>query len=770
MEKRLLYFSEHIKKIINNVTKNDKKFALLFAAILSLLSFIVFLENTSILNIDSSDMLRLEYAKFVHIGHLIKSGTFYGVNIFSDIGASELLPKLNQLYYIPLMLFSMAAASIKSVSVQELIYVLFFVMHLFAGLYFAQLVAIDYFNINRRVSILLACSCLTCFFVSTWFLTFFLVSTLVFPLLYCSLRVVKGDINRYLWILMPVPFICGFLSGYITVSVFLVITCFVFSVIYCFIKIEKKDRSKSIMRLICVYFVATASVFLVLLSTAIFLSNNGGPHMRSLPIVFGLEYNLLNFPQIFFPINIIKPVNYIENQEVFFIGILWLLVLVLFFKYKGWGNLQKSDKTLFLVGVVPAVLIFFVQCGRILPFGVWFYSIVPFLGQARLVTRYEYVLMPIFFLSLCILLNKMPKETQDNKVLKILPSLLILAAVLTIFMERIVPIKFIDSSKMFIYLIFNAIAIKVCIRNGWVAKSSIYIWCLILAIFPISHFYNARGIYDDINIRRSKSIVFQKHAAQILDSFAESLGKKDLYKYGYFKSDETVPEYIPGLLGWYHQNKDDFSNYYGYPLHDFRNADYAVKMPWFDIFPIDYMVNSRADFFISDDIFLQKNPSLVEILNGESFPIGANLIIDSFKKYIPMRYTEGALIEDRPSVLDNGIFYAKELNKENLLEFKSNKATWYKARIVADHETEISFLLYPNCKYHYYIDGKEIVAEKMNMCSYFMIPAGDHIIEVVYKNLANMLAVIIILGYYGLIFIYGCTMGVIIGLKKIRRY
>lgn len=36
-----------------------------------------------------------------------------------------------------------------------------------------------------------------------------------------------------------------------------------------------------------------------------------------------------------------------------------------------------------------------------------------------------------------------------------------------------------------------------------------------------------------------------------------------------------------------------------------------------------------------------------------------------------------------------------------------------------------------------------------------------------YKNLANMLAVIIILGYYGLIFIYGCAMGGIIGLKKI---
>ncbi|MDR1533404.1 MAG: hypothetical protein LBS62_14690 [Clostridiales bacterium] len=68
------------------------------------------------------------------------------------------------------------------------------------------------------------------------------------------------------------------------------------------------------------------------------------------------------------------------------------------------------------------------------------------------------------------------------------------------------------------------------------------------------------------------------------------------------------------------------------------------------------------------------------MLNNERVLIGNGLYINSFKKYLPMRYTNGEFIEDRLDVLDNGIFYAKDLDQDDLMAFDSNEASWFTVR------------------------------------------------------------------------------------------
>jgi hypothetical protein len=740
------------------ILKNDRKFAFCFALLLTILIFSPFARILSyeghIPFAKGGDLFQQTYPNFRHIGYMLHHGIVLGTDITAGNGASDIVIMVQHLYYLPTMIFALIAEFLPNSlpHVDELrhaIYASLFAIHLFAALYFAQRVASVFFKAKKRISVLLACSCLTCWLFNAWFDGLFFESTLLFPLLYFSLSFVNKKVPVSHYFILPLLLIGLITGGYLNATLLCIPLVYIITLLYFWH--ESMITRHTVIRLTVVYAVAGIIIFANMLQSYVYFTRYVSDFgMRNIATAFDRQWDIRDVFSILFLTNSIQPMaNGLGDQQLYGIGLIWIIAILLIIKYKILSTeFNNKNKILFCALVIPALLIFLVQIGTNLPFAAWFFSLMPIVGQTHLWVRQLTTLLPLFFLGMCFALSKLPVDVVLKKNAKKISITLLAVGALPLLLSRFIVIKTINTQQLFLICTMFALIIWLASVRTFTSKTVIAVWCVSLAIFPLVNFYS--GIYGKKSNFSNFSIVFQEGTVKKIDEFVKSNSEKYINKFGYANPDEDRNWYVPINLAKYHLNDVRLDNYYSYARHMTMSEEYMVTMRDYGVFPIKYMACSRADYFITKEKWLENNGTLANMLTGNKISLGSEVFMYSFKKYIPMRYTDGEFIEDRPDVLDNGIFYAKDLNQDDLLAFDSDEASWFTATIHADKATEISFLLYPNSHWHYYIDNVEVYPEKQDLCAYFSIPAGTHNIRLEYKSITNTISNFMIFGYYGL--------------------
>jgi hypothetical protein len=716
---------------------NDKKFALLTAALITCVIFSVFFAQQIISGMltfeKSGDNLKLCFPAFMKLGEYLTKGSLNGVDVGIFNGATEFFFRSNlPNMYLPAIIFAKLMLFIPN----RFVYLLFYMLHMVVALFFAQRLAQRFFKLNKWISLLFAICVNSIIISEDWYLSFYIIAALTCPLLYFSFCALEERRKSY-FILFSIPYVFAFTSGYITLSVTLVGISVLSTLFYGLLFMKNEKKKFIVIKTIIPPFIA--GMFSVLFcfelldyvdnvlqraSSTIFDTLYYNFNIRNLPLIISTSFSSL-YP--------------IEQMRLITIGVIWCIVIYIIISKKCFADMSKEHRYLLFSSSLIYIAILLIALGMLSPLVLWFYSFVPILGSMHIPMRYMMITMPLLYIALCICIQYLPE--QKNKVIyKRLAAICSGLAIGICLLSQYHELKIINTASMVLELLLIAIVFYCIFFNGINNKITIIFWCITIILPSLNTFYQTNEVNSLNSTIKERSIVYNEDYQRSLDNFITTLDTKDLYKYAAFDSINSVPEFIPGNYQWYGYSNYNITNYMGYEPQLSVPSDYMARFWWFNKMDWIYMVNTRGDFLILDEQSIQDNMAVLDIIvdwaNSNTY-INPQSRMLRLKKFIPTYYTGKEYIEDHPDAMDNGYFYSHDLRNDSLLEFNTDNATYYKVKINAVIESNISFLLYPNRYYHYYIDNKEVKPIIDNMQVYIPVAVGEHEITVKYENNLN---------------------------------
>lgn len=754
-----------LKKHLN--FKEDKQFALLTTLIITGLAYIIFFGQVLFSDVvtfaKQGDQLLICYPLFVKVGELLKHGAFTGVDINSFNGATEFFLRANMpTRYLPLICFSALGAVTNS----YFAYILFYLVHTFIALYYAQRVVVKFFNMNKWIALIFAASFSNILLYESWCISFFIACALIFPLLYSVLSSLDNNC-RLKWLLYSLPYTLAFTCGYTTMSVFLVGIMLVFGFLYGLFYRRSISTNQLILNLMIPFGLTLFTVITYIYSIFDYTKQIVGISGFSLSGAMALSLDIRDI--IFFISKAFVPMSPIEQMPILTIGLTWFFVLFLMFKTDVFEKMNVGEKWIFWIGILLNVLVILISFGNKTSFAVWSYSSIPILGAMHLPIRYLMVTLPIGFISLCVALKHIAPGIGNRKYLDLSQRLFVFAIIISI-LPRFFTIPGVDITSLTLEIVTFSIILFTVYKFGWQSKINLLVWTIILVVSSTTGFYQKHDYMTSKVQIDERSIVYNKLYQKKIDDFIERQPKKELYKLISFNSKEVVPMFIPGNYGWFNLSKFNLSSYSGYELHLCLPKEYQKILPWFNNINWSYLVNTRASFAIMDQPEIDKN---IEVLSqivdwdasGEY--VNNEQRILKFKSFIPKHYTGSDYTLDSINSLDNGYFYAPNLTAKDLTNFETDGATYYKAVFDSIEYSEIAFLLYPNRFYRYEVDGNRVQPIIDSNQAFIKIGPGKHTISIQYDNHKEKFSVFIMSIYYICIII--CALYLIVIRKRRRK-
>lgn len=735
--------------------KTDRQFAIISTLIITFIIFAPFFIQKLLTNFITfhlaGDNFYLCYPGFLKLSQYIPN-SIGGVDTGTFNGATEffLRPNLPNMY-LPLAIFSWLTRFIPA----KISYLLFYVLHFGIAIYYAQKLSIKFFNINRWFALLFALAYSRIILCEHVYLSFFIIASLVSILLYSGLSSLNNT-KASKFILYALPYVLAFTSGYSTVSVALVVFCVLFTMLYAMYYFENgKERIIALIRAIISPAIATFVCLIYYLQVFNYVKSVVGN--ATLTFFDTVAYTVLDFNTL---LNIFTDSFFggtqMEQANLMTLGFVWIMVIIWLMKYRLLSKANKYEKSLIIFSIGSNVFLLLCAFGASTPLALWFYSFVPILGSMHIPMRYMMISMPMLFLSFCILLKYMPDIT-GKKTYKYISVIAIISTFIMLIMTLYIDLKYINYNQAAIELLLVGVAGYFIYMFG-ISNKTIIVFCIIV-IFPATNIFYWG---NEININKleveGRSVVHNERYSDQLDIFISNLEPKDRYSFVAYDSYVYLPDFIPGNYEWYKQSEYNLSNYLGYEMHLCVPSDYHENNYLFNNPDWKYIINTRGDFIVLDDVSIQENPELFNTIvdwdNSNTYIDGVRRIC-KLKKFIPEYYTHAEYVIDNDYVLDNGYFYTHDLEKSALLDFATDDATYYRASINAGRETSLAFLLYPNRYYHYYVDGVEINPVIEDMKVYIPIDSGEHIIEVKYENIYNSISYVVFGTFYILVIIVG---------------
>lgn len=743
---------KQIKKRANNVIikgeSNDKRFALITSILITIVIFSIFFAQvvfSDILTFEKNgDNLKLCFPALIKLGEYINNGRLNGVDVGTFNGATEFFFRSNlPNMYIPAILI----AKIMQVIPKGFAYLLFYMLHMSVALYFSQVLVQRFFKLNKWISLLFSICVGNILLYENWYLSFYIIAALTCPLLYFSLCSLENN-KKYKFLLYSIPYVMAFTSGYVTVSFALVGMCVIVTLFYGIIFLKNTTRKQIIVKALIPPFIAGSVNFLYCYEVFDYVKNV--VHHASSTIYDTLYYNfnIKNLPMIIS--SSFTSVNLIEQMLLITIGVIWCMVIFIMLYSKGKHNIIQEHKYTLMLGGISNLVILLIALGMTTPLTLWFYSFVPIFGSMHLPLRYLMITQPLLYIALCLCIQYLP-ELKNKDIFKRLSLICFSLAVVICLVSQYYEPKSFYSARMILELLIVGVIFYSIFFHGINSKVTIILWCISIILPGLNFFYQN----NEVNIMKytfkERSIVYNEDYEKTLDGFITTLDNKDLYRFAAFDSIDSVPNFIPNNYEWFGYSKFNLSNYMGYEPQLASPNDYSAKFGWFNQMDWNYIVNTRGDFLILDDKSIQDNAEFLNIIvdwdYSNNYIDGKNRLL-KLKKFIPSHYNGTNYIEDNPNSMDNGYFYSHDLRNDALLEFDTDDATYYTAKINASVRSEISFLLYPNRMYQYYLDDVKIEPVIDNMQVFIPISTGVHTIKVIYENKINNISNYIFLLYY----------------------
>jgi len=685
----------------------------------------------------SGDQFLLCFPDFQKIVQYVSNGIFSGVDTGTFNGASEFFARANlPNRYAPIFLFAWLVQFVDS----SVAYYLFLYFQLFLLCYFSQKTAVRFFNMTWESSCLVMMGSVCVALLELWYLSFFIVVTLIFPLLYfglCSLEL--GKLKIYL--ASALFYFLALTSGYITLSVVLFVSVFFFLAIYAWDAWKEetlKGRKQILARLLLPPLMGGMAglpyCYLLLDYNKEVVSNEVASNMFN---ALYYRVSLTNLPKFLFSSFNLSAAT--EQEELYgCIGLVWFVLMVCVIIYRNVIK-EKASRTfrLFAVSLVVFGVVYAWSLGPLTPVGYWMYSFLPVLGTMHLPQRYWMVVLPLLFLTLMGCAAHVPNQGKKSfyKIAGII-SMATTVVVCILGGDRL-EAKF-NIQQLILELLIAAVFFLCVYSYGLKDKKTIFAMCVGVSWYFIAFFYNINqaSVYSaSIN---ASTIVYNSSVSEALDNYiGDNIENKSLYKFDSINSTGAVPMFIPSNYQWFNISDYTLCCYTGYEPQLSMPKAYREKFPIFNKVDWQYMLDTRADFIFVDDGTIEQNRDLFDkIIDWEksTLYLRQDIRICKLKRFIPSFLAGESYVPEEKNSLDNGYFFSAELTGQQMVEFHTDNATYYSAVFDADQEANVVFLLYPNRFYHYYVDGEEVSPNIDNMVSWLSLNKGRHTVDIRYKN------------------------------------
>lgn len=690
------------------------------------------------------DEARYTLPAFIEMGEHIANGVIDGIDTLTANGSNSIhLDGME--WYIPYRIF----AYLGYLTSPLFMFMAFLAIHMFVNMYFTQRLCYKYLNMSSALALLIAISIISLSFQAVWFHAFFVIMSLVTPLIYGIITMLKSN-SKLSCLLSSFLFVIALTSGYSLISAAMALTIFLFSLFYSILyKINDCRRIfyRSLLSAILGVGVCLPYYIIILLSN----QNSSTKSMMTLSqaIAQATQPSMV-IPKLFFFSDEIVP-----GEWVLCIGLIWSYLAVLFILSKTTSKMDIKEKIIFGIGIIGTLLFLLIDFKDVLPFDKWYYMI-PAFGGLRLRRRYMLIFIPLLFISFGIALKNCRKK-PERKTLLIVSIVYVIFHAILFFVAK----DAINKDAFIIELILTGTAIYFGITNGFLSKKFLMVFSCIIFCYGVNTLYAREEVTASESFIKSRCIAFDSDKQVALDNFVNTFSKQDIYKYvaleeGY----KDTPLYIPGNYGWYHKQKNALSNYSKYPLHGPAISDAyrtALTLKWHNSFDINYLYDTRADFAVLTKEIKDKTP-INFVFDFSVTPLYFNdtMFCAKLEKYIPRHYTNGQeLVLDKNNSLDNGYFYCPTLTNNNIENFETDNYTYFKISINADTGSEIQYSMFPNEKFSYYIDGEAHEPVKDYNLAYFNLTPGHHSIEIRYRDTKQIVIYWIFTIYYSLILLGG---------------
>lgn len=754
------------------IKENKRLFAFAVSLLICILVYSVFIGQvlwSDVLTFHKKgDDLRLCFPAIKKIAEYFQAGAFYGVDIASFNGATEFFYRSNLPHHFLLVVI---AGYLTKFLPARGIYLILYFMQLFLCSYFSTRLAQRFFQMENRIALLFTCSWITVALYEYWYLSFYLVTTLIPVVLYFEFMLF--EVNHFKWkekILFSFPYVLSLTSGYITLSVSLTVAVFVITVAYG-VWFKKVSLKNTLRKAIVPFAVGVGVCIPFCLGLFVYQKSVVQASMTMFDAMY-LKLSTLDIKRIVTGAFVSE--NPIEQIQLVTLGMFWVFVLILLVYFNSFSIMKREERFLFRFGFIINILFIMIAMETILPFSSWFYSMVPIFGSMHLPLRYLMITLILLYLGMALAMEYIP-DLKQQKMIKLFAVAVLLLGVLCTITAPYLSKEKVNMEKLLIELFLMTAILYFIYRNGLRHVVTIILIGFFILLPGITFFYDENELSVSSSVMKERSIVYDTEKQEHLDNFIATLDSKDRYLFAAFDKIEYLPDFLPGNYGWYGYSKYVLSNYSGYEHHLANPKEYREHFSWFDVMDWNYIADTRGDFVVMDQESIDEQKEVLDqIVDWEE----SNEYLDSIhrilklKKFIPSYYTGENFVEDHADTMDNGYFYCPDLKKKDLVEFGTNHATYFRACINASVKSTVAFLLYPNRNYHYYVNGEEIQPVIQNMQAYIPINKGKNSIQVLYKDKLAEIKNIMFFFYY--IIIVLCAVCVAVewrqSCKKIEKF
>lgn len=596
---------------------------------------------------------------------------------------------------------------------------------------------------------MVAIYCMSIWTEETWFHSFFTISCLTFPLLYFSLSGMKNYSSKRI-LLNALPYVMALTSGYIVVSVVLFGTVAVTSACYqWFFEGDRKLRNywnrivlPSIIGLvICIAYCLNIYLYVSKVIkndlTSMFLATSFVLDIRDLVGILSSSF---------------VPVNTIEQIKLLTLGIPLSVIVFKAIREHAFLKINNGKKILFLLSITSVTILCMIAMNASTPFAFWFYNI-PIIGQAHLPMRFLMIYQQYFFLGLFFLIANLEneREKQFYKTAMITGAVVFITL---IFYTRVKTLPMIDVVSLLFELIVSIVIFHCAYIWGIRNVKTLLIWGSLIFIINANSFYVKQEVKTSSDDFKARNIIFNEDDQNVLTDFVKSRFEKKLfYRYICVDSENIIHTYMGQSYPWNNSGDVRLSNYVGYPLHMTGPKEYFTEnFPWFNNINWKYLKDTRADFLVLDNSYIDENKELlnqfVDWNSSNSYLNNGRLRLCVFKRFIPSGFGN---VKDPVSpnrVLDNGFFYSPYLDKSQMVGFSAMDGYYVKAKFMLKKGADLEFLFYAGDQYKYYVNGHEITPRIEDGCAYLKLEAGENNIEIRYNKILQSIAIYVIDIYY----------------------
>ena len=670
----------------------NRRSFLFYGLVFLLFSIIVFLPGLLSQNIGyilRSDQLVQCYALFNYVGERLREGFAFGPDLLTFNGASEIFHRANMpTSYLPLYFFAYLA-SLGVLSYKNA-YLLFNCVHLFIATYFAFLICKKIFSISTIISILYVIFIFGIAVQGMWYISFFLVATLMIPCLYVLFYHLRWPLNKRQILIASVPFYLLGTTGYAPVTVGgLIVLFFLWTVLYL---IKWRDRNiNSYLYNLSPLLIGGAINCILFLNIAYYLVKLVKNAGNSVQVFMGGQLSLGDAAGLFFHA---VPVA-TENMELLHIGGPVLLMLFfLFFKPEFLKNEQsRREIGLFLIiGAVTYLICF----GGANPFAYIFYFCVPLFGKMHLPVRYLYLTLPVFYLGVVLIVQNL-----SSKNFSIRERCVVLAIFNVIYFSLGAWLCFNGGVDKEIFIVEVTCQILFSLWfafRGGITPIMISLACVNLFFVYGNNLFNRE--LDILGKSDQKSILSPEKTTVLtnLASYVDKLPKKEFYRYQFVRENVLPLDfYIPDNLSWYNLG-NRFSrlvSYIGYEPHMSHPITYSSVLGWFDRTAWNYYSATDMDFVVVTRDFIKNRKDANAYLDFEN-------IHDLGDGYCAVP------LLTKKYIFSNGIFASNDLSRGDVANVKFLKSGKIEMDIDIRHKSNLTYLFYPTRFTVFKVNGRTV--------------------------------------------------------------